>query len=274
MKTTFTILGIALLGVLSCSKPEVASDAALRTTDQSGIIPIGGHAHQFPVNSSVKLMFSMVSAAQTGQLSADFGWGGSFPASAFKVAAANQGVLLWYCFKPGADPKLFLALEQLREYDPYNLPTHPISSELTVPTAIFQANPTTLSSENDVRDYLRQESGDRAGWETMPAEQVSRYVASADSLFGRHPDHNGEKYNNYMFGFFSARHEAAFNAFVESAGENGYIRYYFGYDERDRPNRVRIILMAVNARGTNLTMARVSNDSSSMQRSWPPPPEN
>lgn len=275
MKTITKLLGTAFIGVASCSQPEMANDAALRTTDESGILPIGGHAHQYPTDSSVKLMFNLVSAAQLGQLSGDFGWGGSFPAAAFRVAAANQGVLLWYCFKGGAHPELFLALEHLREYDPHNLPTRPISAELTVPTVIFRSNAIALSSENDIHEYLRAETADQPGWETMPAEQVNRFVAGADSLFGRHPDSNGERYNHYLFGFFSARHEAAFDSFVESAGENGYIRYYFGYDERDRPNRIRIILMAANSRGVNLSAAKVGvHMEGCLQRSWPPPPDN
>ncbi len=103
---------------------------------------------------------------------------------------------------------------------------------------------------------------------------MGRYITSADSLLDRYRDANGERYNNYMFGFFSVLHEAGFNDFVASAGPNGYIRYYFGYDERDRPNRIRIILMAVNAKGVNLAIARVMDDPTSMQRSWPPPPDN
>lgn len=275
MKTLSTLAGVALVCVISCSPPEMANEANLRTTDESGIMPIGGHAHQFPTDSSVRLMSNLVQTAGLSQVSEVFGWGGSFPAAAFKVSDANQGVLLWYCFRGGENPDLFLALEHLDEYDPHNLPRRPLSDELTVPSAIFRSSPASVSSDAAIRDYLRSAAGDQPVWNTAPAEVINRYVISADSLFAMYRDAQGERYNNYMFGFFSVRHEAAFNSFVESAGENGYIRYYFGYDERDKPNRVRIILMAVDTRGNNQAMAKVHDEGGqSMQRSWPPPPEN
>ncbi|MBL7851318.1 MAG: hypothetical protein JNN04_10485 [Cyclobacteriaceae bacterium] len=272
MKRLTKSMTVILLSLASCGQPEPTSDVALRTTDSAGIIPIGGHAHLFPTDSSVRLMFNLVSSAQLAKYSENFGWGGSFPASAFRVSAINQGVMLWYCFRGGSRPDLFLALEHLEEYDPHNLPRGPIQTELTVPTAIFRVNPESLKSESDIRDYLK-ETGDVSGWKTLNAGEIRRYIASADSLFTLYPDIHGERYNSYMFGFFSARHEAAFDAFIASAGENGYIRYYFGYDERERPNRIRIILMAVNAKGVNQAMARVSEEGyGTMQRSWPPPP--
>lgn len=274
--TSYNVAGIALVCAMACTPPEMTKDAALRTTDETGIIPIGGHAHQYPTDSSVKLMSNLVHTAGLDNLTEDFGWGGSFPASAFQVSATNQGVLLWYCFRAGQNPELFLALEHLESYDPHNVPRKPISTSLTLPSTIFRASPATMNSEDAIREYLRTASGDLPTWTTASAETINRYVISADSLFGVHRDPYGERYNNYMFGFFSVLHEAAFQAFVESAGENGYIRYYFGYDERDRPNRVRIILMAVDAKGNNQAMARVTDDGGggSMQRSWPPPPDN
>lgn len=276
MKNYFPLAGMAMICALSCSPPEMARDSELRTTDESGIIPIGGHAHQYPIDSSVRLMSNLMHTAGLDEVSEVFGWGGSFPASAFRVSSVNQGVLLWYCFRGGANPELFLALEHLNEYDPHNLPRRPVSNELTLPSTIFYSNSAVGRNEESIRDYLRTATGDQSQWNTAPAEEINAYVISADSLFGIYRDAQGERYNNYMFGFFSARHEAAFEAFVESAGENGYIRYYFGYDERDRPNRVRIILMAVDSRGINQSMARINDGDGggSMQRSWPPPPEN
>lgn len=275
MKTLFSLSGLALVCAMSCTQPEMARDSELRTTDESGMIPIGGHAHQYPIDSSVKLMSNLLQTEGLDQVTEVYGWGGSFPASAFRVSSVNQGVLLWYCFRGGEDPALFLALEHLKEYDPHNLPRHPVNNELTLPTTIFYSSPVDLTSEASIRDYLRSASGDLPLWNTARADVIHAYVVSADSLFGMYRDPQGERYNNYMFGFFSVRHESAFDAFVESAGENGYIRYYFGYDERDRPNRIRIILMAVNAKGENRSMLRTNDDGgSSMQRSWPPPPDN
>ncbi len=274
MRKVYPYLGIALIGLISCSQPEVAGDAALRENSPTDFMPVGGHAHQFPADSSVKLMFNLVQGADLAQLGENFGWGGSFPASAFVVSPENQGVMLWYCFRSGPDPELFLALEQLREYDAHNLPRLPGSDVLTAPSAILRANASDLGSEDAIRDHLLAETGDMPGLVQVGAAEVGRYITSADSLFDRYRDAQGERYNNYMFGFFSVLHEAAFNDFVASAGPNGYIRYYFGYDERDKPNRIRIILMAVNAKGVNLAIARVMDDPTSMQRSWPPPPEN
>jgi hypothetical protein len=275
MKTRLIFFVILLAGIAACQQSDmVQTDGALRTTDESGIIPLGGHAHQYPLTSSVRLMTNLVGAANLSDLTAGFGWGGSFPVNAFRVSASNQGVLLWYCFKGGRNPQMFLALEQLKDYDPHNMPKEPASSELLVPSVVFKNNLSGARSESAVREFLRNQTGDQASWITLAASEVKGYIKSADSLFQTVRDGQGERYNNYMFGFFSVRHEAAFNEFLDTAGENGYIRYYFGYDENDRPNRIRIILMAADARGVNASLSRTSDDGSTMQRSWPPPPDN
>ncbi len=263
-----------LVGLASCQLPEVQTDGALRTAGSSGILPLGGHAHQYALDSSVLLLSNLAGAAKLADLTTDFGWGGSFPAAAFRVSEANQGVLLWYCFKGGNNPQLFLALEQLNDYDPANLPKKPISSELIVPSTIFRNSLQGLSDKGSVRDFLRSQDGDQSEWSTLAAADVNHYILSADSLFNSVTDSQGERYNHYMFGFFSVRHEAGYNDFLDRAGENGFIRYYFGYDEKDRPNRIRIILMTVDSRGVNTAIARTNDDESTLQKSWPPPPDN
>lgn len=275
MKNKPLFSAVLLLIFLSCQNSEmVQTDGALRTTDASGILPLGGNAHKYSFDSSVVLLSNLAARAPLSQISSSFGWGGSFPVSAFRVASANQGVLLWYCFRGGNEPQMFLALEHLRDYDPANLPRQPISQELAGPTHIFNNPLGRQAGESSIREFLRTQSGDQPGWVTLASGQVAKYIASADSVFRKYPDENGEKYNNYMFGFFSVRHEAGFDAFLDRAGENGYIRYYFGYDEKDKPNRIRIILMAVDAKGVNKSYGRTADDGGSMQKSWPPPPDN
>lgn len=264
-----------LVGLASCQLPDVETRGALRTTGPDGILALNGRAHQYPVDSSVALLANMAGAANLASLTSDFGWGGSFPASAFRVASTNQGILLWYCFKGGNNPQMFLALEQLKDYDPANMPTAPISNELLVPSTVFRSNLKGATGPGAVRDFLESQTGDLPGWTTLASSDVNRYILSADSLFNLATDSNGERYNRYMFGFFSARHEAGYNSFLDRAGENGFIRYYFGYDEKDRPNRIRIILMAANSMGVNKSFSRTSDDpGGSLQRSWPPPPDN
>lgn len=271
------VLPILLVCLAACQLPDVETRGALRTTGPDGILALSGHAHEYPVDSSVTLLSNLAGAAKLVSLTSDFGWGGSFPVSAFRVSSANQGILLWYCFKGGSNPQMFLALEQLDDYDPANLPTSPISSELLVPSVVFRNNFQGASDASSVRDLLGSHTGDQSEWSTLAAADVNRYILSADSLFNFVTDSQGERYNRYMFGFFSARHEAGYDNFLDRAGENGYIRYYFGYDEKDRPNRIRIILMATDSRGVNQAFARTTHEEDgcgSLQRSWPPPPDN
>lgn len=261
----------------ACQLPDVETQGALRTTGPDGILALNGHAHQYPVDSSLTLLSNMAGAAKLTSLTSDFGWGGSFPAAAFRVASANQGILLWYCFKGGSNPQMFLALEQLKDYDPANLPRSPISDVLLVPSVVFRNNLQGISDENSVREFLGSQTGDQPIWTTLAAAEVNRYILSADSLFNSVTDSQGERYNHYMFGFFSVRHELGYDAFLDKAGENGFIRYYFGYDEKDRPNRVRIILMAADSRGVNQAFVRTTHEEDgcgSLQKSWPPPPDN
>jgi len=271
-----TLLAILLVGLASCQPPEgVKSPGASRTKDDAGIIPFGGHAHQYPLESSLRLLSNLARTSELSRVPADFGWGGSFPVDAFRVATADQGVMLWYCYRGGSNPQLFLALEHLRDYDPHNMPTAPESDELLVPSTVFHYDLPEGRDEDAMREFLSNQTGDQPQWITVPTSEIRGYINSADSLFNEMVDSQGERYNNYMFGFFSVRHEAAFDEFLNKAGKNGYIRYYFGYDENDRPNRIRIILMAVSADGVNTALSKTLDDGgSTMQRSWPPPPDN
>lgn len=274
MKTHRHSLALLLLVVAACQVDMVKTDGALRTLSDSEIMPLNGHAHQFALDSSVRLMANLAGSPGLSQLATSYGWGGSFPVSAFRVSSANQGVLLWYCFRGGNNPQLFLALEHLSDYDPANLPSQPISQELVGPTSTFRSTFGSGSDEGRIRDFIQSQSGDGTNWVTFAAEDVNRYIESADSLFNQTRDQNGDRYNNYMFGFFSVRHEAAFDAFLDRAGENGFVRYYFGYDERDRPNRIRIILTVADSRSSFRGSSRTNDGGESMQRSWPPPPDH
>lgn len=263
-----------LLALSACQPDMVKTDGALRTLSDSQIMPLGGHAHQYSLDSSVRLMTNLASAPRLAALAEGYGWGGSFPVSAFRVSPGNQGVMLWYCFRGGNNPQMFLALEQLKDYDPANLPQRPNSSELIGPTTIFRNTFDAVPDEGRIREFLFSRKGDESGWVTFAGHAVNNYITSADSLFRENTDANGERYNNFMFGFFSVDHESDFNAFLDRAGENGFIRYYFGYDEKDRPNRIRIILTVADAKGAYRFSSRTNDGGDSMQKSWPPPPDN
>lgn len=276
MKLTIILLFLLAAVTFSCRQSEmVDTPGALRTQSPSAVpFAVGGHAHKFPLDSAFGLMANLSRTPVLSDLTARYGWGGSFPVSAFRVGSANQGVLLWYCFQGGANPRFFLALEQLKSYDPANMPKQPSGDLLVVPTGTFK-NPFTKASDPAAfSEFIARPQPDPAGWQFLGADVVNRYIKSADSLFRQRTDGSGDRYNYYPFGFFSVLHESDFNSFLDKAGKDGFVRYYFGYDEKDRPNRLRIILLTADGTGRASLSLRTAGDPGAMQKSWPPPPFN
>jgi hypothetical protein len=197
--------------------------------------------------------------------------GGTFPAKLLRVHPDSSGVLLWFCFKGGAKPELFLALEQLKQYDPANLPQLPINPNLTRPQNPFKNTNGTQHSPADLVTFLKNHSVKTNTSIPIKNLLVKKYVESFDSLMNQILDGNNKRYNDYNFSFFEENAAKNLKTLVDQAGSNGFVRYYFGFDELEKPNRIRVILVSVNSAGKNITTINGQN-ALIVQKSWPPPP--
>jgi hypothetical protein len=195
--------------------------------------------------------------------------GGVLPVADFIPDEKNEGLLMWYCFD-AATKQLFMAVEPYQHYDTANLPKAPVQAALKKPETTFLytgASPT----EKNVKDFILNQKI------TGPSTRidnalVSRFVTSFDSLMQKTTDGAGVTYQKYPFNYFIWGTD--YKTFVNWAGKDGFIRYYLGFGERYKPNRIRIILIATDKDGNTKTgtLELYDDGGQGLQNGWPPPP--
>ncbi|WP_020531940.1 hypothetical protein [Flexithrix dorotheae] len=84
---------------------------------------------------------------------------------------------------------------------------------------------------------------------------------------------SGEKYNDTPFGVFENEKYNDVDDFLEQPNLE-YIRYYFGYDKTKDQNKIRVILVGVDANKKNMVPRNDTEAKSTgpyiLQKSWPP----
>lgn len=235
------------------------------------------------IEEAAKLSYTYLKHPELSKIFNSYSTGGTLPAKYFEIKYDSGGVLFWFCYKPGNNPELFLAMEQLEWYDTTRLPQKPISNFLKKSKNLFKYNGSTSSSK-DVINYFVTHTESVNEDEDIPNALVQQYVNSFDSLMNAKSDGKG-KYCTYPFSFFDRRRDFEDGKFVQSRDyedfisqtpKNGFVRYYLGFDENDSSNRIRVILFSTDSSGRNITKKRPSsksNDALILQRSWPPPPQ-
>lgn len=175
----------------------------------------------------------------------------------------NVGVKLWFCRnKADVDHEFFVAAERVSQYawpTVNDLPKGPVVRPENV---LPYKGPTTNIKDGDMMDYLAT-----ATWDTpalsvpISPGDVPTYIHDFNSVLGT--------YAKYPFAFFIFDKD-----FTDKLcrSEVKYIRYYFGFDSRDKPNALRVILIAADAYGNNLIDGNLGYVI--MQKSIPPPPGN
>ncbi|MCW5910122.1 MAG: hypothetical protein KIT62_03560 [Cyclobacteriaceae bacterium] len=195
--------------------------------------------------------------------------GGVFPVSDFTPDAKNEGLLMWYCFDAAAK-QLFMAIEPYLHYDAEKLPRYPIQLILRRPVNTYLYNGAS-PTEKDVKDFLLNQKliGTSADIDNATA---TRYVKSFDSLMNTMVDASGQRYQEYPFNYFIWG--ADYKTFISWAGADGYIRYDLAFNDKDKPNRVRIVLIATDKDGNTVTGAQGFKEpgGQGIQNGWPPPP--
>jgi len=281
MKKYVPLLLLLLTMACTLQLDEEATTATIseRVQNDANMMALMKRSHKFPFDSAALLVSDMLAIPALNKMAGSFAAGGTFPVELFRVSPDSSGIIFWYGFDPDKK-EVFLALEQLKNYDVYHLPTGPTGATLIRSASTFTSAVTTPFDRASVKSHLQNETITNNEIEEIDNVTLRRHMNSFDSLLSTMPDNKGEKYNEYLFSFFHDSKDGTFEQFLSQAGKNGYVRYYFGYDEHDTPNRIRVILVAVDEQGKNITGTNAGgrtnsgDDGLTLQRSYPPPPIN
>lgn len=261
----FILLWLIASAACTPKKPSETSTQSLFKA-QVDSVDLSKHNHRISFDSAALLISDLFNIPALSNLATTYALGGTFSVNSFNVGKDSSGVILWSCFKPGATPGLFLAVERLKEYDIKNPPKAPLSKILAQPDFTFPDN----NPQHDapaVRQYLETQVISKNGSTPIDNASVVKHIHSFDSLLETLP----EKYNAHPFSYFQRNEDGVFEKFLDQARPDGFVRYYFGYDEKEIPNKIRVILVAVDATGKNI-IKTATGSAVILEKSFPPPP--
>lgn len=198
----------------------------------------------------------------------DHTFGGTFPKDSVYTSDPRDrsvGVRFWFCYNPAGNPKVFLAGERLHSFTFPTTSDEPQDSMLFTVDASFSYGGTLGGGGTVVMDYLEHNPI------PLPAStltQVSKaevitYANNFRQLVSGMPH-----YLDYNFTFFIYDNTKDFEKFFAQPGMT-HVRYFFGFDNSDAVNKIRVALVGVDATGRNL----VGTNSVILQKSIPPPPD-
>lgn len=196
--------------------------------------------------------------------------GGTFRANKIKnwVFDDNvKGLMFWYCLD-GDD--FFLALEPWKEeYDESSIQAkRPLAKNLYVPKKLLKEN---LYDRENLADELPVFKDSVINWQKTRSREI--VTAWVENYINFMKDKNNEDFSPYSF-FVGWEKNVNYlrNFFNEKSPRN--LRYFFSYDEVEKPYSLRVILAPVNRWGKNIykinEKAAVRDDV--LQYSWPPKP--
>ena len=191
-----------------------------------------------------------------------------------KKGMFDTGNMAWFCMSSSLEyPRLFLAFEENVMYSQDREIPEPYSETLQYAKSVFG-----YQNEN-IRDLLLNHRIDPKN-NLLRGQEISKEkVVEMKRSFTAGISLGEDRFplNRFPYGFFENTRNQEIVNFTASK-EMEYVRYYFGYDdstdELNRSNRIRVIVVGVNANGKNLVpeMDDPANPPTILQKSWPPPP--
>lgn len=220
---------------------------------------------QIDFDETARLISDLLQKTTLNNISKGISIGGVFNADQFRLQPGMNGVLLWFCYNPGPSdlPGFFMSVEQIPQYQGIV----PVPG----PNVIRPVNVFTYT-ENDidpltVKSYLLRQPSIRSNTGLpIPAGEVSNLTTNFKSLMTIASDVYSDPYCVYPFSFFGETPSHEIQQFLDQGAVS--VKYFFGYDESERPNRIRVILIAVDSNGNNI----LGSSAIMLQKSFPPPP--
>lgn len=202
--------------------------------------------------------------------------GGTVSADAFRrmVDISNfSGVMSWFCWDNlnPLSPKLFLAFEGLSDFEMTEDPAvvaalRPKTGDLIVPGNRFgHSMPSDVS---DIKTVLMDHqifplADDETLTDVEAWDRTVNYLDLPLIL----------SYQKYGMSYFENKTGTKnYITNLVAASNVHYIRYYFGFSHDGFPNRIRVLLVAVDDQGRNISEDSTGHETTLLQKSWPPPP--
>jgi hypothetical protein len=225
-----------------------------------------------PLEKAATLISNFLEKTNYNKLAKEVAIGGAFDRKAFEIPNNKMGVLFWFCHNTDNNsgyPNLFLALEHVNGFDTDNPPTSPVN-EMKSPDYVFKYS----KPETDfiaVMQYIQshKEGNQINNKPNVTVAKAKEFVEGFKKLIASKGDCATDNCK-YPESYFDGIKGGYMEAFLSK--NPVMVRYYFGYDPKDAPNSIRVILIGTNSSGMNIVSTKF--DGSILQKSVPPPPDN
>jgi hypothetical protein len=187
-------------------------------------------------------------------------FGGIFSVSTLKSLVAIKkdvkmdGFAGWWCWDQQGTvcpERLFIALEPIAKYDTEILPNYPTVGPLYISQGVFEYPDIVLSHEDYIKNHTELPNGPDLG---VDLNRIKGFIDEFRTNFPyRMP--GGSNYNQYANAFFMDMQGCkTLSEFLDQFGtyKFPYVRYYFGLNKGNKSNKLRLILVPVDAHGKNI----------------------
>jgi len=196
--------------------------------------------------------------------------GGTFNVKEFKNQAQKKefsGLMFWFCLD--SNGKLYLGWEPKFNFEyPNNKPDEsaslePIQNNLIIPSQLFGRD---LNDNVDHEIFVRTHN--------CNPPLLDDHLKKEDAILYKRNFLNHKIYKThqkYAHAYFEDKEEKFVQNFLNITGIE-HVRYYFGYDNTEKPNYIRVFLAPVDAIGANIQIKDFRSKGELLQKSVPPPP--
>lgn len=243
---------------------------------------------KFYLDSAATEVSSLLHDSTLHDLARTYAFGGTFRIDDFfpkSIHDTLQGVVMWFCYNPfdsNIKHKIFTSIEPR---DTRTQSNRPLSPRLNIPdnTFPFRGSKTDIPS---IKKFLIDHQIRPATNQTSPIDssRVQTFMRYFNQYRLANPNPHGHPYVKYLGALFQNNKEkrtdteGLLTRFVNQPGAE-YVRYYLGYNENQgqNNNKIRIILVAVDGAGRNITRVEVPHatafqEALLLQKSVPPGP--
>ncbi len=183
--------------------------------------------------------------------------------------APVTGLVAWNCYNPGVYqkfPELFVAFEDFPATQVEPNRTKPMQAKLWCTKDPWVYN--GAKTKQAIEALLRKQ----AQFPVQPNNEITNgQVEILGRIFTQAIiNEDNERCNEFPFMTFDNNLDRDFEDFLDQCPVDPvYIRYYFGYSDGEQSNKIRVILVPVNAQGVNIELNKNGSDIFLLERTFP-----
>lgn len=228
--------------------------------------------HRITFDEACNYVSAFLSEANPYTQDTTYGMGGYMDSSAFDAGAATDEVIQFFpCFDSNL-MEVFLCYKDLKSY----VSTNSNQCDLTDNEVLEQSTnqfvydkPKTQVSASDVANFI---STMKTGIDKTHSQVAGKDVKVFNPQFFVQYNVNGKDPNIIHCGAMNKCEVLRLLNQTDSTSKTYPcvgIRYFFGYDDA-RNNKIRLVLIGVNADGSNLIHFSTGEDAVMLEKEWPP----